>query len=282
MMRSFKEDITIPIYGFDGQTVWYDKNTALLECMNFLGGGAAGTVYECEDSKTKEKYALKILNPLGYKITTPALLRKFTVLTKGKIFSDLIDDNTTPITIDHVWWLLNNSTKQYITAYYSEKTNILKELSLYHCVKIWTISPVGIPINDDSNILPSLELTTLSSGQKIYLPKIPPKYYDFLYKRNRIFREINNMKKISIHPNVIKLEGVLELIQETKCTIFLIMELANGGELFDRIKVDCGTRENTAKYFFQQLLTGVKHCHDQGVCHRGMSPSFRLSRCSRI
>ena len=55
------------------------------------------------------------------------------------------------------------------------------------------------------------------------------------------------MRKISNHENVIRLEGVLELIQESKCTIFLIMELANGGELFDRIKVDCGTRESTAK-----------------------------------
>eukprot|EP01035_Chromulina_nebulosa_P017030 gene17030-22538_t len=44
------------------------------------------------------------------------------------------------------------------------------------------------------------------------------------------------MKKISNHVNVIRLEGVLELAQESKCTIFLIMELANGGELFDRIK----------------------------------------------
>jgi serine/threonine protein kinase len=65
---------------------------------------------------------------------------------------------------------------------------------------------------------------------------------------------------------------VLELTQESKCTIFLLMELANGGELFDRIKIDCGTREETATLFFQQLLSGVKHCHEQGVCHRDLKP----------
>ena len=71
------------------------------------------------------------------------------------------------------------------------------------------------------------------------------------------------MRKISTHCNVIGLHSVLELSQESKCTIFLVMELANGGELFDRIKIDHGTRESTAKYFFKQLLEGVQHCHRQ-------------------
>jgi serine/threonine protein kinase len=84
------------------------------------------------------------------------------------------------------------------------------------------------------------------------------------------------MRKISTHSNVIKLDTVLELIQESKCTIFLVMELANGGELFDRIKIDCGTREETANFFFQQLLEGVNHCHNQGVCHRDLKPENLL------
>ena len=32
------------VYSFDGQTVWYDRNTSLFEVGNFLGGGAAGNV----------------------------------------------------------------------------------------------------------------------------------------------------------------------------------------------------------------------------------------------
>jgi serine/threonine protein kinase len=58
----------------------------------------------------------------------------------------------------------------------------------------------------------------------------------------------------------------------------LVMELANGGELFDRIKLDHGAREDTARLYFQQLLEGVCHCHQQGVCHRDLKPevSFML------
>ena len=87
------------------------------------------------------------------------------------------------------------------------------------------------------------------------------------------------MRKISNHRNVIKLEAVLELIQESKSTLFLVLELANGGELFDRIKIDQGTREETALIFFRQLLQGVKHCHDQGVCHRDLKPEVRWHFC---
>lgn len=268
----FSSDKVVRVSSYDGQTVWGERNIPLFDVGNFLGGGAAGTVYECEYIKTKLKYALKILNPLGYKQLTPALLRKCSVLTKGKPLSD---DNAN-LTKENVWWLMNSGTKQYISAYYNEKLNTLKELSLSQCVQVWNIEPVEIDYIDDDNPSTNSELQILSSGQRIFVPKLPPKYVEFIRKRSRIFREIKNMRKISNHINVIKLEGVLELVQESKCTIFLVMELANGGELFDRIRVDCGTREETAKFFFQQLLGGVKHCHDQGVCHRDLKPENLL------
>ena len=77
------DDDIVRVSSFDGQIVWSDKTTPLFEVGNFLGGGAAGTVYECEHIRTREHYALKILNPLGYKMVNPALLRKCNILTKG-------------------------------------------------------------------------------------------------------------------------------------------------------------------------------------------------------
>lgn len=107
------------------------SNWCFFECIR-----AAGTVYECEHIKSKERFALKILNPIGYKILSPNLIRKCTVLYKGKVTSDLTDsiDNFTK---ESVWWLMYQNTRQYISAYYSEKFNCLKELSLDQCVKIW-------------------------------------------------------------------------------------------------------------------------------------------------
>lgn len=261
------------IHSFDGQIVWYDKDTELFEVGNFLGGGAAGTVYECEHVRTRERFALKILSPLGYKIMAPALLRRCNVVTKGRIFADS-DRSTALLTRENVWWLINATNKQYISAYFSEKHNSLRELSLNQCIDVWGSDPPNI--TEDESADQNLELVQTCDGPRSYIPIVPPKYADFVRRRKRIFREIRNMRKIVHHRNVIHLFGVLELTQESKCTIFLVMELANGGELFDRIKIDCGTREETAKFFFQQLLYGVKHCHNQGVCHRDLKPENLL------
>lgn len=248
----------VRISSFDGQSIWLDHNSELFEVGNFLGGGAAGNVYECEHVKTHERFALKVLNPLGYKILTPALLKRCNVILKGKSFMD--SDKSEQLKKDHVWWVVNGTTKQYLACYFSEKLQSLKELSLNQCIDVFGMEG-NLP--DDTENLNAL---------RGVVPVYPPKYLDFLRKRNKIFREIRNMRKISNHRNVIRLDAVLELIQDSKSTIFLVMELANGGELFDRIKIDCGTREETAKIFFRQLLEGVKHCHDQGVCHRDLKP----------
>lgn len=259
----------VRIHSFDGQVVWFDRDTELFEVGNFLGGGAAGTVYECEHAKSRERFAMKILNPLGYKIMTPTLLRKCNVITKGKVFSDT-DRSKETLTRENIWWLMNGANKQYIAAYFSEKYNSLRELSLNQCIDVWGSDPCTV--EDEEGREGGVDMIQLNDPQRSIVPVIPPKFADYVRRRRRIFREIKNMRKIVHHRNVIQLYGVLELIQESKSTIFLIMELANGGELFDRIKIDCGTREETAKFFFQQLLSGVKHCHDQGVCHRDLKP----------
>ena len=245
----------------------------MFEVGNFLGGGAAGTVYECENVSNRNHYALKILNPLGYKIVNPTLVRRFNVVIKGKIVTDEIEKTNT-LTKEHIFWVINSTTKQYIACYYSERYNCIKELSLVQCIQVWGSNPSEVGEDETGISDPTIEI--ISGQTRIHIPCISPKYCDFVRRRNRISREIRNMRKISNHKNVIRLEGVLELAQESKCTIFLVMELANGGELFDRIKIDYGTREETAKFFFIQLLEGVKHCHMQGVCHRDLKPENLL------
>lgn len=43
----------------------------------------------------------------------------------------------------------------------------------------------------------------------------------------------------------------------------IAMEYAAGGELFDRIVKAGRFSEDEARFFFQQLISGVKYCHSQ-------------------
>lgn len=205
----------IRIHSFDGQVVWLDANTELYEVGNYLGGGAAGTVYECEQITSHNRYALKILNPLGFKISSSTLLRRCSIVLKGKLFPDIDYSIDLHLTKDHIWWLLNSTTKQYLGCYYSQKYACLKELSLSQCLDLWGKQTSGISCEDD-DILENIEIIQdTCNGSLIYIPSVAPKFIDYIKKRKSILREIKNMRKINNHPNVIKLESALELVEGT-------------------------------------------------------------------
>lgn len=54
--------------------------------------------------------------------------------------------------------------------------------------------------------------------------------------------------------------------------IYMLLELAAGGDLFDKIAPDVGIGEDVAHYYFGQLLAGMDFIHREGVCHRDLKP----------
>ncbi|VFQ88231.1 unnamed protein product [Cuscuta campestris] len=78
-------------------------------------------------------------------------------------------------------------------------------------------------------------------------------------------REIMNHRSLK-HPNIIRFKEVF--LTETHLAI--MMEYASGGELFDRICNAGRFSEDEARFFFQQLISGVSYCHSMQICHRDL------------
>ncbi|KAI9457642.1 CAMK/CAMKL/CHK1 protein kinase [Lactarius psammicola] len=54
--------------------------------------------------------------------------------------------------------------------------------------------------------------------------------------------------------------------------IYMLLEFAAGGDLFDKIAPDVGVGEEVAHFYFLQLLSGLNYVHGEGVCHRDLKP----------
>lgn len=74
--------------------------------------------------------------------------------------------------------------------------------------------------------------------------------------------------KIMDHPNIIKLYEVFE----DHRSIYLILELCVGGELFDRI-IDMGHfTEPQAAIVLQHMFRALFYMHENSICHRDLKP----------
>lgn len=56
----------------------------------------------------------------------------------------------------------------------------------------------------------------------------------------------------------------------------MIMENANGGELFDFIVRNTRLSEKQAAKFYWELISGIEYLHKSGVCHRDLKPENLL------
>jgi serine/threonine protein kinase len=93
---------------------------------------------------------------------------------------------------------------------------------------------------------------------------------------NRIIREIKILKSVR-HPSVIQLYEIVE----TENQLYLIMEYAEGGELFDLIVDRHRLREELACKFFRSLVFGLKYIHSMNICHRDLKPENLLLDVSK-
>jgi len=110
-----------------------------------------------------------------------------------------------------------------------------------------------------------------TTTQKVAIKIINKRKMEQMNMHEKIRREINILQFLK-HPHVIRLYELLY----TPTDIFMVMEYVPGGELFDHIVHKLRLREDEARRFFQQILSGVEYCHQCMVTHRDLKPENLL------
>eukprot|EP00538_Stauroneis_constricta_P000203 CAMPEP_0119551038 /NCGR_PEP_ID=MMETSP1352-20130426/4427_1 /TAXON_ID=265584 /ORGANISM="Stauroneis constricta, Strain CCMP1120" /LENGTH=1018 /DNA_ID=CAMNT_0007597045 /DNA_START=384 /DNA_END=3440 /DNA_ORIENTATION=+ len=341
-----------------------------------------------------ETVAVKILNPVGFRILASDSLNGAVIVRQGESMSREVKQGLKPMAEKHVWWLVNPNSRNLrtlqrysgngangkegtasprgiqvdrgspdkglrlslIAAFKDPRSNKLHELTLTRCIEIWGHVPFEVSDTEFEEMMQAIERVNagqpppplpafarnnsqpptrigtggteatesstsrsasenefatveLSSQQTglvraaqttrttvhcdalnayIALPAVPSKYLRWLRQRRAATKEIRNMMLIGRHKNVVHLFEVLEFIQDTKSTMFLILELVRGGELFDLISNNASKASGQSemddieeseammrKYFFE-LASGIQYCHDNGIAHRDLKPENLL------
>ena len=84
---------------------------------------------------------------------------------------------------------------------------------------------------------------------------------------NQVLNEVKILQSVS-HPCVINLEDVID----TSEYLFIVLELAEGGELFDKIIEKTKMNESEAKEYFFQIASAIQYLHSKRICHRDLKP----------
>ncbi|KAL2342848.1 hypothetical protein Fmac_004133 [Flemingia macrophylla] len=106
------------------------------------------------------------------------------------------------------------------------------------------------------------------SGRELACKSIPKRKLVCKEDYDDVWREIQIMHHLSEHPHVVRIEGAYE----DSSAVHLVMELCEGGELFDRIVQKGHYSERQAATLIKTILQVVQSCHSLGVMHRDLKP----------
>ncbi|CAD7938606.1 unnamed protein product [Amoebophrya sp. A120] len=117
---------------------------------------------------------------------------------------------------------------------------------------------------------------THKETNQIRAVKCIPKGSKQVKNLDRFKQEVSIMKSLD-HPNIVKL---FESYEDQR-NIYLVMELCQGGELFDRIIDSEKFNEKECAILMRQILSIVHYMHEAGIMHRDIKPENFLLKEDR-
>ncbi|XP_057515166.1 calcium-dependent protein kinase 8-like [Amaranthus tricolor] len=110
--------------------------------------------------------------------------------------------------------------------------------------------------------------TDLNTGEKFACKSILKKKLKTAVDIEDVRREAEIMKHLPKHPNIVTLKDTYE----DDNAVHIVMELCEGGELFDRIVARGHYTERAAAFVIKTIVEVVQMCHRHGVMHRDLKP----------
>lgn len=110
--------------------------------------------------------------------------------------------------------------------------------------------------------------TDKSTGEKFACKSISKKKLRTAVDIEDVRREVEIMKHLPKHPNIVSLKDTYE----DDNAVHIVMELCEGGELFDRIVARGHYTERAAAVVTRTIVEVVQMCHKHGVMHRDLKP----------
>ena len=112
------------------------------------------------------------------------------------------------------------------------------------------------------------------TGEQFAVKEIEKKKYETKSKsrdKNSIMNEANILQRVQ-HENIIKVHDVFD--HDDK--LFIVLEMARGGELFERIIDEKKLNEDKARLIMKQLLSAVMYLHTHNIAHRDLKVKLTL------
>lgn len=116
-----------------------------------------------------------------------------------------------------------------------------------------------------------LKATHQLAGEKVAVKVLEKRKMQQADDIERVGREIQILKTLK-HPHVVRLWEIIY----TGDRIYLVMEFAARGELFQYIVKQGRLREDEGKLFFAQIISGVTYLHANNIVHRDIKPENLL------